>query len=229
MAFAIIAAGGRGIRLGSPIPKFELELSGKPLLLYSLEAFEAAPSIESMVLVVPRERVGDWAVGRLHRLGITKLSATVEGGATRRESVGRGLRAMEGRSGTVVVHDAARPLVTTELVERACEVPEGADGVITALEVTDTVKEVDGAAVIATLERERLVAVQTPQAFRIDTLREAHAAAERDHFEGTDDASLVERLGGRVVVIDGSRDNIKVTYGEDLARARAILLERSGG
>ncbi len=229
MAFAIIAAGGRGIRLGSPIPKFELELSGKPLFLYSLEAFEAAPSIESMVLVVPRERIGDWAVGRLHRLGITKLSATVEGGATRRESVGRGLRAIESRSGVVVVHDAARPLVTAELVQRACEVPEGADGVITALAVTDTVKEVDGLTVTATLDRERLVAVQTPQAFRIDALREAHAAAERDRFEGTDDASLVERIGGRVVVIDGSRDNIKVTYGEDLARARAILLERSGG
>ena len=229
MAFAIIAAGGRGSRLGAEVPKFELELGGKPLLAYSLEAFQAAPSIETIVLVVPPDRLQTWASSRLRELGVSKPVVTVAGGATRRRSVGLGLQALAAESGVVLVHDAARPLVTGDLVENACHVPEGADGVVTAIAVTDTVKEVDSAVVTATLDRERLAAVQTPQGFRIEALRDAHAAAERDGFEGTDDASLVERLGGRVLVIEGSRDNFKVTYGEDLVRARAVLLERSGG
>ncbi len=229
MAFGIIAAGGRGARLGATVPKFELELEGRPLLAYTLEVFQDAPSIESVVLVVPPDRKEAWSVSRLRELGLSKPAVTVAGGTTRRGSVGLGLLAVEGESGVAVVHDAARPLLTVELLERACDIPAGADGVVTAVPVTDTVKEVDSSVVTATLDRERLVAVQTPQAFRLDVLRNAHAAAERDAFEGTDDASLVERIGGRIVVVEGSRENIKVTYGEDLERARVVLLERSGG
>lgn len=228
MAVGIIAAGGRGSRLGAEVPKFELELEGRPLLAYSLEVFQNSPSIESVVLVVPPDRLADWAPSRLGELGLSKPAVSVAGGATRRLSVRSGLQAVRPGTGVVLVHDAARPLLTVELVERACEIPEGADGVVTAVPVTDTVKEVDSSVVTATLDRERLMAVQTPQAFRADVLREAHDAAERDRFEGTDDASLVERLGGRVIVVEGSRENLKVTYGGDLERARAVLLERSG-
>lgn len=226
MAFAIIAAGGGGSRLGGPVPKFEMELEGRPLVSYSLEVFEQSPGIESIVLVVPVDRVPAWSEAGLRGRGVSKLTATVAGGATRRQSVAAGLAALEARDGVVLVHDAARPLVTVDLVERACRIPDGADGLVAAVPVTDTVKRVDREGFTTTLERETLFAAQTPQAFRLRVLREAHLSAERDRYDGTDDASLVERLGGRVMAIEGSRDNIKVTFGEDLAMARSILLER---
>lgn len=227
MAFAIIAAGGRGIRLGSPTPKFELQLHGKPLLMYSLDTFQATTGIESIILVIPEDRLGAWTVDGLKARGISKVLATVAGGETRQDSVRLGLERIGHEAGVVVVHDAARPLVTADIIERTCEIPTGADGVIPVVGVTDTVKEIDGAVVTGTLERSRLVAAQTPQAFRLEVLRKAHLAAMGRQFHGTDDASLVERIGGRVVVIDGSRDNIKLTFPEDLARAEAIILGRS--
>ena len=229
MAFAIIAAGGRGTRLGGPTPKFEVQLAGRPVLMHSLEVFESAPSIEAIVLVVPEDRVDDWDAGSLKRRGVAKLLATVPGGETRQESVRRGLERLAGETGVVVVHDAARPLVTVETIEAACKVPDHVDGVITAIAVTDTIKCVDGVTVTGTPDRERLVAVQTPQAFRIEVLAGAHASALVAGFTGTDDAALVERAGGLVGVIEGSRENIKVTFQEDVAIAEAILLERRKG
>jgi 2-C-methyl-D-erythritol 4-phosphate cytidylyltransferase len=227
VAFAIVAAGGRGSRLGSPVPKFELELHGKPLLLYSLEAFQAATGIEAIILVVPPERLDAWAVGELKGRGISKALAVAAGGATRQESVRHGLESIQEQRGIVVVHDAARPLVTPESIQRVCLVPDGVDGVITAAPVTDTIKSVEEGTVKRTLDRETLVAVQTPQAFRLEVLRSAHQAALREGFEGTDDAVLVERAGGRVSVVEGSRENIKVTFVEDLALADAVIGGRS--
>lgn len=115
------------------------------------------------------------------------------------------------------------------MIDVACDIPDGADGLITASGVIDTIKVVDGGFVVSTLERDRLVAVQTPQAFRLEALRKAHRAAEAEGYQGTDDAALVERIGGKVAIIQGSRDNIKVTYPEDLARAKAIIIKRSTG
>lgn len=226
MAFAIIAAAGRGSRLGGPVAKFELELCGKPMLLYSIEAFQAARCVDAIILVVPEERLCAWTVDDLRARGISKATATVAGGTTRQESVRRGLKSIPDEAGTVIIHDAARPLVTPEAVEAACLIPDDADGVITAVGVIDTIKSVKGAVVGSTLEREFLVAVQTPQAFRLDVLRDAHLAAREQGFEGTDDAALVERIGGVVAVVEGSRENIKVTFGEDLARVDAIIGER---
>jgi 2-C-methyl-D-erythritol 4-phosphate cytidylyltransferase len=226
VTFAVIAAAGQGSRLGAPVAKFELELRGKPLLLYSLEAFQAAGCVDSIILVVPEERLGSWAAEGLRARGISKATATVPGGATRQESVGRGLDGVPGDAGTVVIHDAARPMVTPALIEATCRIPDDADGVITAVGVTDTIKSVKGAVVASTLERGSLVSVQTPQAFRLDVLRAAHLAAREEGYEGTDDAALVERAGGVVAVIEGSRENIKVTFGEDLARVDAIMGER---
>jgi 2-C-methyl-D-erythritol 4-phosphate cytidylyltransferase len=227
VALAIIAAGGRGSRLGSSSPKFESELCGKPLVMYSLEAFQASESIEDIVLVVPGHRLDAWSAERLMGSGIGKAAATVAGGATRQQSVFRGLKALPSKSGLVVVHDAARPLVTADMIEAACDLPEGADGVITAYDVTDTIKVVHDGFVVSTPDRESLIAVQTPQAFRFEVLLQAHRAAEEERFAGTDDAVLVERIGGKVAVIPGSRDNVKVTYPEDLELAEAIIVERS--
>lgn len=226
MAIAIIAAAGRGSRLGSPVSKFELELCGKPMLLYSLEAFQAAHCVDAIILVVPEERLDAWTVDDLRARGISKASAIIAGGTTRQESIRRGLESIPDEAGTVVIHDAARPLVTPEAVEAACLIPDGADGVITAVGVTDTIKSLKGSVVGSTLQRESLVAVQTPQAFRLDVLRDAHLAASEQEFEGTDDAALVERVGGVVAVVEGSRENIKVTFSEDLALVDAIIRER---
>lgn len=229
MALAIIVAGGRGSRLGSPSAKFEHELCGKPLIMYSLEAFQAAESVEGIVLVVPGHRLSAWVVERLRKRGIGKATSTVAGGATRQQSVFLGLKQVDNATGVVVVHDAARPLVTAGMIDVACDIPDGVDGLITSSGVIDTIKVVDGGFVVSTLERDRLVAVQTPQAFRLEVLRKAHRAAEAEGYQGTDDAALVERIGGKVAIIQGSRDNIKVTYPEDLARAKAIIIKRSTG
>jgi 2-C-methyl-D-erythritol 4-phosphate cytidylyltransferase len=226
VALAVIAAGGSGSRLGSPSSKFEHELCGKPLIMHSLEAFQAARPIDGIVLVVPDHRLGEWTVERLKELGISKAVSTAAGGATRQQSVFLGLKQIGDAEGVVVIHDAARPLVTAGMIEAVSSVPEGADGLITATGVIDTIKAVDGGFVASTLERDRLVAVQTPQAFHLEVLRKAHFAAEADGYLGTDDAALVERIGGKVAVLQGSRDNIKVTYPEDLAIAEAIIIKR---
>lgn len=225
-AFAVIAAGGSGQRLGSPTAKFETILLGRPMVIYSLQAFQQSASIESIVLVVPPERLADWEAGSLRSAGITKAAVTVAGGDSRQASVYNGLKAIGARGGTAVVHDAARPMITPEIVGRVCDIADGVDGQIAAVPVTDTVKRVEGGRVAETLDRSRLVSVQTPQAFDLATLIAAHESARADGFEGTDDASLVERSGGIVATVEGDRENIKVTYPEDLVVAQAIMSGR---
>lgn len=151
------------------------------------------------------------------------MTATVAGGDSRSESVRAGLAAVADAAEIVVVHDAARPLAPPSLFDAViAAVRAGADGAVPALPVADTVKEVDGEQVVATLRRERLVAVQTPQAFRAERLRAAHAAGGG----ATDDAALVEAGGGRVVVVPGDPDNVKITTPRDLAWAEWVLRER---
>jgi len=225
-AFCIIAAGGSGDRLGSSIAKFELPVLGRPMVRFSLEAFEQAGRIAGIVLVVPPDRVDDWAPSRLRASGISKSLATVAGGATRQESVRLGLGAIEGTDDVVVVHDAARPLVTAEIIDAMCDIPAGMAGLVTAVPVTDTIKQAERGSVVKTLDRDEYIAVQTPQSFALTALVEAHREAVRTGFAGTDDSSLVERMGGRVGLMNGSRENIKVTYPVDVVMAEAILKER---
>ena len=228
MATGIITAAGEGSRLGLGIHKLEAGLLGMPVVAYSLLAFEEALSIERLILVVPAGRLADWHPARLEDMGVRKVAKTIAGGETRQDSVRLALEASAGVSGTVVVHDGARPLVTASMIDSVSKVPAGFDGVVTAVAVTDTIKEVEDGVVVGTPDRGALVAVQTPQAFGIEILRRAHDAAKAQGFSGTDDASLVERIGGRIMVVPGSRDNIKVTYPEDIARARDIIISRSG-
>ena len=148
----------------------------------------------------------------------------VEGGPTRRESVANGLRAVE-RS-RVVVHDAARPFATEEMVTMVLEALRDADAAVTALPAEDTIKEVDGHIVVRTVDRSRLWLVQTPQAFVTERLRAAHDRAERDGLFPTDDAQLLETYGGRVAVVTGSRANLKITYPEDFGVAEALAAGR---
>jgi 2-C-methyl-D-erythritol 4-phosphate cytidylyltransferase len=216
-ATALIAAAGTGQRLGADGPKAYVEVAGRRLVEWSLGAFAASSSVGAVVVAVPEGHVGE-AVWE----GVTVLA----GGPTRSESVAKGLA--EVGSEIVVVHDAARPLVTPELIDAVVgELGDRPDvaGVIAAAPLTDTVKEAgEDGLVERTLDRSRLWAVQTPQAFRTEALREAHASGDLE--SATDDAMLVERAGGRVALHEAPRENLKVTTPLDLRLAELILAAR---
>jgi len=216
-ATALIAAAGSGARLGAGGPKALAEVGGKRLVEWSLEAFAESGAVGEVVVVAPPS-----LVSRLSSLGPN----VVAGGASRSESVANGLAHVE--SEFVVVHDAARPLVTAGLVDEVVEeLAERADlaGVVAAAPVTDTVKEAGGDRTVErTLDRRRLWAVQTPQAFRTEALREAQAAG--DLAGATDDAMLVEQAGGRVAIHEASAENLKVTTPLDLEVADLLLARR---
>ena len=215
-ATAVIAAAGSGERLGAGGPKAFVPLAGRPMLEWSLEAMRAAASITQIVVAIPP--------GHVHDLGGHDL-AVVAGGETRSESVARAMEAV----GTelVVVHDAARPLVTPEIVDAVLEDLEAdADcgAVVAATPVSDTIKQVArGREVDSTLDRSALWAAQTPQAFRASVLREALESTGL-LSQATDDAMLVERIGGKVTLHEAPAENIKVTTPLDM-RLAAILLE----
>jgi 2-C-methyl-D-erythritol 4-phosphate cytidylyltransferase len=204
-------AAGSGSRLGASVPKAFVEVAGRPMIEWSLDALRAA-GISDVVVALPE--------GAEAPDGCT----AVRGGATRSESVRAALSAAG--PGDVVVHDAARPLVEPSLFTRVVEALADADCAIAAAPVTDTVKEAEGDLVVATLDRSRLWAVQTPQAFRRAALEAALAVDEAILARATDDAWLVERAGGTVRVVESSPANFKVTTPHDLRVADMILRER---
>ena len=209
----MVVAGGAGSRFGGP--KQFADLAGRPVLAWSLESARAA--CDGVVLVLPAERLEgagrDW-----------DADSFVVGGATRSDSVRAGLAAVPDDADIVAVHDAARPLAPVELWRRVIDaVTGGADAAVPAATVTDTVKEVGLDGHLVTLDRSRLVAVQTPQAFRADVLRAAHRGCP----EATDDAALVEAAGGGVVLVEGPPGNLKVTSPTDLVVAAALAGARS--
>jgi 2-C-methyl-D-erythritol 4-phosphate cytidylyltransferase len=198
----IVPAAGAGERLGADVPKAFAVLGGRPMVEWSLDVLREV--CDRVVVAVPPDRV--------------KAPDFVAGGATRSESVRHALDAAPEAS-VVVVHDAARPLVTVELVRRCVDaLEEGFDGVIAAIPVTDTVKEVEQGRVVGTPDRGRLWAAQTPQVFRAEALR-------RTAGEATDDASLVEAMGGSVRVIEGMRENFKITTPLDARVAEMLLAD----
>jgi 2-C-methyl-D-erythritol 4-phosphate cytidylyltransferase len=199
--WAIVVAAGSGRRFGTA-KQFE-PLCGRRVLDWSLAAAQAA--CDGVVAVLPPDRLEPGAQ---------------PGGATRSASVRSGLAAVPDWAEIVVVHDAARPLAGAEVFARViAAVRAGADAAIPVVPVTDTIKRVNGDRVTETLDRSTLVAVQTPQAFRADTLRKAHAGES----EATDDAALIEAVGGIVVTVDGDRRNFKLTSPDDLIVATALL------
>ena len=223
---AIIVAGGTGERFGREGGKQLARLVGTSVLGHTLQAFEACDDIDEVVLVVHPDRVAEFAV---EAAGTLKVEGIVAGGDRRQDSVAAGLAALSSDVDVVVVHDGARPLVTPAIISEAIEqlVTSGADGVVVGHPAYDTMKRVDGdGAVVATEDRSTLWVAQTPQVFRAARLRRAFAQAEEEGFVGTDDASFVERHGGRVVMILGPRDNIKVTVPEDLALVERLLEAR---
>jgi 2-C-methyl-D-erythritol 4-phosphate cytidylyltransferase len=218
--WAVLAAAGSGDRLGADRPKAFVRLGDRPLLGESLERLDASVWVDAIVVAAPP----GWeepAILLAEELGCGKVSACVAGGATRADSVRRALAEVPGDAAVVLVHDAARPLVDDAVVERVVTaLNEGWDGAVPALPVADTVKRVDGDRVVETLRRDELRAVQTPQAFVAQVLRDA---CEGDVAEASDCASLVEARGGRVKVVDGDPRLLKVTDAADLDRVAALL------
>jgi 2-C-methyl-D-erythritol 4-phosphate cytidylyltransferase len=218
--WAILVAAGAGLRLGDEWPKAFAALGGRPLLAESLERLDRSDWVDAIVVVAPP----GWeepAILLAEELVAGKVRAVVPGGATRADSVHVGLAEVPPEALVVLVHDAARPLLEEDVLERVlAPLSEGWDGVVPALPVPDTVKRVEGHAIVETLDRTDLVLVQTPQAFRVESLRDATMG---DVAGATDCASLVERHGGRVRVVDGDARLLKVTTREDLDRVEALL------
>ena len=210
--WAVIAAAGRGDRLGLDRPKAFANLNGRPLLAESLERLEWSEWVDSIVVAAPP----DWeepVILLAEELGCGKVVSVVPGGESRAASVRAGLAEVAEDAAVTLVHDAARPVLPEEVVERLMTaLNEGWDGVVPALPVDDTVKRVDGDQIVETVDREGLVAAQTPQAFVWPTLRDAAAPGG----EATDCATLVEARGGRVKVVPGDRRLLKVTEPADL-------------
>ena len=224
--FAIIPAAGRGRRMGGETPKIFREISGRPVLAHTLGAFEIASRVQGVVVVTSESLLEACRQGIVQRFGLGKVTDLVVGGVERQDSVRAGLEAVRGRADIVVVHDAARPLITPLLIETSIENCRGGEGVVAAIPVRDTVKLVSDGRVVETIDRSRLWAAQTPQTYPFDLLWKAHLQADRDGFKGTDEASLVERAGGSVRIIQGLSENLKITTAEDLTLAEAMLKVR---
>lgn len=228
---AIIAAGGVGERFGYAKGKQYVELCGLPLISWAVLAFDRAPSVRHIVVVCPVGRVVETRDIILGSLSLDKPITFAEAGETRQDSVMNGLAAVPEGCTFVAIHDGARPLITVDSIERCLETlrtDAELDGAICASRCIDTLKLVEGGDIVATPDRSFYWCAQTPQCFRRQTIVEAHRAAVRDGHVGTDDASLVERLGGRVRCVETPRDNIKVTLPEDLAVAEASMRQRLG-
>ncbi|HAA74140.1 TPA: bifunctional 2-C-methyl-D-erythritol 4-phosphate cytidylyltransferase/2-C-methyl-D-erythritol 2,4-cyclodiphosphate synthase [Candidatus Latescibacteria bacterium] len=222
---AIILAAGAGKRMGADRPKQFLDLGGRSLILYALDAFEACSAVDRIVLVTPPDMIDE--VRTLASV-CEKVQDVVAGGAERQDSVAEGIKAV-GDAEIIAVHDGARPMVRAEEIADVIEAARANGAAVIGQPASDTIKRGRDGQVIETLDRSEVWAVQTPQAFKADVIREAHEAAARDGFYGTDDTALVERIGKPVTLVEGSRDNIKVTHPGDLERAEDILNRRMEG
>jgi 2-C-methyl-D-erythritol 4-phosphate cytidylyltransferase len=217
--WAVLVAAGRGERLGEDRPKAFVRLGDLPLLAESLRRLDESGWIDQIVLVAPPE----WeepAILLAEEIGASKVSACVPGGTTRTESVRAGVAEVPEDAAVIVVHDAARPLVSEEVILRViAALGEGFDGAVPGLPLADTVKRVQGGVVVETVPRDELVTVQTPQAFVAPVLRAAlKALSDESSQSPTDCASLVEANGGRIKVVEGDEKLLKVTTRADLER-----------
>jgi 2-C-methyl-D-erythritol 4-phosphate cytidylyltransferase len=205
-------------------PKQFLALNGTPIIVHTIRKFDACSAIGYMIVTAPRESV-DEVRELIKSAGFKKDVAVIQGGERRQDSVAVGLENLQPETHIVAVHDAVRPFVTVEEIESVVRQADRTGAAILAVPIVDTVKHAEREFVESTLTREHLVLAQTPQAFRTDILKEAFASAAKDEYYGTDESSLVERLGRPVSIVRGSERNIKITRPSDLTLARAFLEE----
>ncbi|MGI8813554.1 MAG: 2-C-methyl-D-erythritol 4-phosphate cytidylyltransferase [Pyrinomonadaceae bacterium] len=224
MNTAIIVAAGTGIRLGSELPKQYIQIDNKPVIRYSLERFDEAPSIDEIVVVVARDEVD-----RFDRLlkgsAILKPVRVTIGGSTRALSVWNGLESISSDDGIVAVHDAARPLVTTDEIERTIAAAATTGAACLTAAINDTVKALTAGVITSTIDRSTLRRALTPQAFRIELLRRAFAESQLGSHV-SDECYLVEKLGHPIASVEGSSRNIKITVADDLLVAKTFLAEQ---
>jgi 2-C-methyl-D-erythritol 4-phosphate cytidylyltransferase len=221
---AIIVAAGKGIRMKDSVRKQYIALDGISILRHTLNIFDSCQRVSHIILVIPKE---DFDFCRNDILMTTKLQKDINlvaGGPERQDSVYSGLQVVEPNDGVVVIHDGVRPFVRQEHIVACIRGAAEFGACILGIPAFDTVKQVNAKnEIVQTHKRETLWLAQTPQAFRAKLIKKAHEAAKQEGFIGTDDSSLVERLGRTVKIIPGSRNNIKITSQEDLELARAIL------
>ncbi len=221
----VIPAAGSGPRMGGRAKPF-LELSGEPILMRALRPFLAHSSVREVVVSLPTahaESPPKWLIEADRRIQV------VAGGETRRDSVWAGLQALSDTLDVAVVHDGARPLVSRNVVGRCIDLARRGEGGVAGVPAVDTMKEIDGDGhVVATPDRSRLWHAQTPQAFPLGVIMDAYRRAVTEDFPSTDDAALVERVGGRVMMVQSSGDNLKITRPEDLKMAELMLSRAEG-
>ncbi|WP_276915499.1 IspD/TarI family cytidylyltransferase, partial [Parvibacter caecicola] len=212
-----------------------VEIAGKPILTWSAEAFDAVGDIGLIVIVCPEERQSEYLHKAIDPFPFVTPVVLAPAGSIRQESAFSGLEYVDDSFEFVVLHDGARPLISPELIEHTINTVRGnldADGAVVAHPAVDTLKVVEDGMIMGTPDRSVFWNAQTPQVFRSGIYRRAHAAALADGFVGTDDSSLIERLGGKVLVVEGKRDNIKLTVPEDyilLAAAVRMMYLKSAG
>jgi 2-C-methyl-D-erythritol 4-phosphate cytidylyltransferase len=225
MISAIVVAGGKGERMNSALPKQFLEILCKPILLWAVERIWACPKVTEMVVVVPEQ----------HRLRAEEILSgrevkIVAGGLERQDSVYAGLRASSAKAELVLIHDGVRPFPSRHLIERVIAGAENFGAAIPGLPVKETIKEIEqkSGRVIGTVDRSRLYSIQTPQVFSRELIIEAHERAQNLGFYATDDAGLIEWMGGDVVMVSGEETNLKITTALDLRLAELIAKEMVG-
>lgn len=224
---AIIVAAGKGKRFGSSDKVFT-EIQGKPLFIWAIEPFESSEKIDH-IWIVTRKEMFDRVENEIMRFNITKVERIIEGGRERQDSVYNALKFLPEDTETILIHDAARPLIKKELIDRVLNALDlSVDGVIPGISLTDTIKWLKNKKLVGgTLNREVLIAVQTPQAFWYKKLLKAYEQAYSEGFFGTDDASLIERYGGKVALAEGDLDNLKITKKEDLERMKSLINKKT--
>jgi 2-C-methyl-D-erythritol 4-phosphate cytidylyltransferase / 2-C-methyl-D-erythritol 2,4-cyclodiphosphate synthase len=225
---AIIPAGGAGKRLKSHIAKQYLFLDTLPVLVHTLKVFQDSKDIDGIILALPQEDLVHIRQELAEKYDLTKLMNIIAGGNERQDSIRNCLLAIEEKWDLVVIHDAVRPFVTEELISKVIEAAKETGAAIAGVKTKDTMKEIKENNIIgATVPRNNLWLAQTPQAFEFKLLIKAYEAAYNDNFYGTDDASLVERMGKEVKIVEGSYENIKITTNEDMQIADALMKKRN--
>ncbi|MFS0780089.1 2-C-methyl-D-erythritol 4-phosphate cytidylyltransferase [Neobacillus sp. 3P2-tot-E-2] len=222
----IIPAAGQGKRMGAGKNKLLLELNNIPLLIHTLRVFEEDQLCQGIILAVNPLDTEEFKY-LLNKYKVKKVMDLVPGGKERQDSIYNALKTIK-NDGIILVHDAARPFILKEHIHRLLDTAQETGAAIIGVPAKDTMKTVGNHVVMATVERSSLWAVQTPQAFRFSILFKAYEHAEKEHFIGTDDSSLVERISHPVTMVEGDYDNIKLTTKEDLFFAQAILKKRQG-
>ena len=226
---AVILAGGSGERYGRSGGKQMLEILDKPILTWSAEAFDAVADVGLIVIVCPVERMQEYCRNAIDAFPFVTPVAMAPAGELRQESSFSGLSMVGDEFEFVAIHDGARPLVTPALIEHSIAAVRGSvdyDGAVVAYPAIDTLKIVSERSILGTPDRSAFWTAQTPQVFRTSVIKKAHHAALADGFVGTDDSALVERIGGKVTLVQGPRNNIKITVSEDTAAVEAGLRKR---